>query len=176
VLEDSTLTTKLVREVAMRQSRWARAVVAVAIAVPAALFVGTAAAGAGTQPIGPNQHFLGLVNGKNVGAVVFTVCGGPVSLGRTGPPAGGQHLSVAQIASGGGYTASANTVFAQFSSDPAHVFVFHDYGTDEALPPTLKVPCDGTGTVTFSPCFDTLPCPVGARADVVSVRFIDLAV
>jgi len=56
------------------------------------------------------------------------------------------------------------------------VFVFRDYGIDETLPSTLRVPCDGAGTVTFSPCFDTLPCPVGARPDVVSVRFIDLAV
>jgi hypothetical protein len=142
--------------------------------IAAATLVGGAQAAA-AQPIGPDQHFLGLVNGKNSGAVVYTVCGGPIYPGRTGPPAGGS-LSVEQVASGGGYTASASTIYAQFSTDGQQVFVFHDYGTNDPLPSTLRVPCQGTGTVTFSVCFDTLPCPVGAQPDVVSVRFVDLAV
>jgi hypothetical protein len=107
----------------MRRSRWAIAVMGLAVALEVAVLGTSAAAGPVTQPIGPNQHFLGLVNGKNTGAVVYTVCGGPISFGRTGLPAGGQYLSVAQVALGGGYTASANIVFAQFSSDPTHVFV-----------------------------------------------------
>jgi hypothetical protein len=147
------------------------------IALIVGLMAGSAAAGPTTmQPIGPNQQLLGLVNGRNVDAVVYTVCPGPIYPGRTGPPAGGQNLSVQQVASGGGYTASATTIFAQFNSDPRQVFIFHDYRVADPISVTLRVPCEGTGTATFSVCFDTLPCPAGAQPDIVAVRFIDIAV
>jgi hypothetical protein len=63
-----------------------RTSVAVAMAVTA-LAVVSVPAGA-QQPIGPNQHFSGLVNGTRTSAVVNTVCGGPAWAGRTGPVAG----------------------------------------------------------------------------------------
>ena len=71
-----------------------RTFVAIAMAVTA-LAVVSVPAGA-QQPVGPNQHFAGLVNGTSTSAVVYTVCAGPASAGRTGPVAGGQTLSVAR--------------------------------------------------------------------------------
>jgi hypothetical protein len=60
---------------------------------------------------------------------------------------------VVQVPSGGGCTASASTIFAQFGSDPRQAFIFHAYGVTDPIPTTMRVPCDGTGTVTFSVCF-----------------------
>ncbi|MDQ1454650.1 MAG: hypothetical protein QOH28_270 [Actinomycetota bacterium] len=40
-----------------------------------------------TTPIGPKQHYIGLVNAKPTSAVIYVVCPGPAA-GRTGPPAG----------------------------------------------------------------------------------------
>ena len=69
-----------------------RTFAAVAMAVAVFAFAGVPAGA--QQPIGPNQHFAGLVNGTRTSAVVYTVCAGPVGAGRTGPVAGGQTLSV----------------------------------------------------------------------------------
>ena len=60
---------------------------------------------AATTPIGPNQHYIGLVNAAHTGAVIYVVCPGPAT-GQTGPPAGGQTVAVRKMRSGGGYTGS----------------------------------------------------------------------
>jgi hypothetical protein len=128
------------------------------------------------QPIGPNQHYLGLVNGKNTNAVIYVACAGPIWPGRTGPPVGGQTVSVARVASGGGYTGSfAHEVWAQFNSN-FQVVGFTSYNMQKAIPTTFKVPCGGTGTVRFTTCFGTLPCSATAKDDVVHVVYENLAV
>ena len=63
------------------------------------------------QPIGPKQHFAGLVNGKRTSAVVYTVYTGPASPGRTGPVAGGQTLSVVRTRRGHGYTGPFTQIY-----------------------------------------------------------------
>src|SRR5256885_331933 len=77
--------------------------------------VGSAAAGAGAlTPIGPDQHFIGLVNGSNDHPVVSVVCPGPEA-GRRGAVVGGQTLSVAEVANGTGYTGPFSQVYAWFA-------------------------------------------------------------
>ena len=78
----------------MARSRTIRSTVFCALFAVAALGMTITAAGA-QEAIQPNQHFIGLVNGSNVTPVVYTVCPGPASPGRTGPVAGGQTMSVA---------------------------------------------------------------------------------
>ena len=53
-----------------------RTFAAVATAVAVFAFAGPPAGA--QQPIGPNQHFAGRVNGTRTSAVVHTVCAGPV--------------------------------------------------------------------------------------------------
>jgi hypothetical protein len=132
---------------------------------------------AATPPIRPNQHFIGLVNNKHVGAVIYVVCPGPAGGDRTGPPAGNQTVKVVRVASGGGYTgSSAHELWAQFNKDSIHVVGFTTYNTAKAIPSSLQLPCSGTGTVTFTTCFGTRPCAANAKNDVVPVTFENLAV
>ena len=139
--------------------------------------VGSAAA---QQPIGPNQHFIGLVNGSNNDPEVRVVCGGPVSPGRTGQVAGGQSMSVAHVASGGGYTGPVSQVYAWFvpsssSSARPTQLKFIEYGVSQSIPTSIQVPCYGNGHVEFSSCPYLAPCAYGWTPDYVSVRFIDIA-
>ena len=87
-----------------------------------------APAHATTAAIGPNQHYLGYVNNKHVGAVIYVVCPGPAGGTRTGPPAGNQTVAVRKVLSGGGYTGSfAHEIWALFGDDQIHVVGFTSY-------------------------------------------------
>ena len=154
------------------------------IAVLAALMVamvGTAtmvgSAAATSQRIRPHQHYIGLVNDTHTNAAIYVVCPGPADGTRTGPPAGNQSVSVERVASGGGYTGSiAREIWAQFNKDYFNVVGFTTYRTPQPIPTSLQLPCSGTGTVTFTTCFGTLPCAADAKDDVVPVTFVNLAV
>jgi hypothetical protein len=128
----------------------------------------------GPTPIGPHQHFSGLVNGSHDGAIITTACGGPVWVGRTGHPVGGQTLSVTEDPAGAGDTGShSSTVFAQ-TGGSYNVVQFQTYGVTEELPTDIDVPCDGSGTVAFLQCFGIIACLDGAP-DVVKVTFVNIA-
>jgi hypothetical protein len=143
----------------------------------AAATLALAGSAAASESVGPNQHYLGLVNGKNAGAVIYVVCPGPAGPNRTGPPAGGQNVKVVQVASGGGFTGSfAHEIWAVFNHNASPVVGFTTYNTAKPIPTTLHLPCGGKGTVTFTTCFDTLPCAANAKDDVVPVTFLNIAV
>jgi hypothetical protein len=149
------------------------------------LAVGLIAAGVGAasaqQAIGPNQHFIGLVNGSNNTPVVNTVCPGPITLGRTGPVAGGQTLLVAEVVRGKGFTGLFKQVYAWFvpsgkSPQPPVVLVkFKRYGVPKAIPSTVRVPCTGKGKVEFSSCPFQAPCAAGWVPNIVKVQFVNSA-
>jgi hypothetical protein len=155
-----------------------------ALAAATLLGPGLGVAGA-QQAIGPDQHFVGLVNGSNVDPVVTVVCAGPIYPGRTGPVAGGQTISVGQVAAGGGYTGPLSQVEAWLvpsvavpvtasSSPPA--LTFTRYGVAQTIPSSFQAPCYGVGQVEFSPCPYLAPCVYGWAPDYVTVRFEDIAV
>jgi hypothetical protein len=154
--------------------------VALCLAVTVSSFgIGTAVAGA-QQHIGPDQHFIGLVNGSNDNPIVHTVCPGPFSHDRRGRVAGGQTISVAEVATGTGYTGPFRQVYAWFAptkrgSTPKQL-KFASYGRARAIPHSVRVPCDGNGTVVFSSCPYLAPCASGWIPDEVAVRFVNIAV
>ena len=130
------------------------------------------------QKVAANQHFLGLVNGKNTAAQIRVACAGPTVVGRTTHPLAGQTLSVTQVSSGGGYTGSAaSAIFITIGSatNTASLATFTDYDATQPIPTTLTVPCEGTGQISFSTCFDVVPCTSTAKASVVTVTFVNLA-
>ncbi len=146
-------------------------------------FWGTTAAAATAQtPIEPNQQFLGLVNGSNDNPIIYTVCPGPISPGRTGPVRGGQTLSVAEVANGAGYTGHFSSILAWFVPGRATLrppsLNFTDYGKPKQIPTTRRwwVPCEGTGQVEFSSCPYLAPCAFGWVPDFVDVTFENIAV
>jgi hypothetical protein len=153
--------------------------IVLSVVLGAGILAGAAPAGA-DEAIQPNQHFLGLVNGSNVDPAVYVACPGPIFPGRTGPVVGGQHFSVAHVASGGGYTGLFSQVYAWFNpstSGTAPVQVkFSTYGTEQAIPTSVQVPCGGTGSVQFSSCPYLAPCAFGWVPNKVPVRFLNIAV
>jgi hypothetical protein len=153
---------------------------AVAAAVIACVGAGGGVAFAQT-PIKPKQHFVGIVNGQEGSAVVYTVCPGPVTRHRFGPLKGGQTMAVAQTAHGPGYTGSFSEVSSWFQPLPAGAarpvtLTITQYGVAQSIPASVRVPCDGTGQVVFSSCPYRAPCPPGWVPDTVRVKFENIAV
>jgi hypothetical protein len=142
----------------------------VALAVVAASGVASASA------IGPNQHFIGLVNGTHTDAVVYTVCPGPAGPGRLGAPAGNQSVQVKRVASGVGDTGSAgNVIYGYIPGSPPAITSLNRYDTPGAIPTSAMVPCGGKGSVYFSSCALPQPCGAGAMIDKVEVKFENIA-
>ena len=153
-----------------------RSVLVLALAA-AALSFGAAGASAQT-PIGPGQHFIGLVNGSRTSVTVDTVCPGPVWRGREGLVAGGQTMSVAEVGRGRGFTGPLSDVYAWFV--PRHgetpiQLEFTTYGDPQTIPSAVRVPCSGRGRAEFSSCPYLAPCVAGWAPTYVRVTFVDIA-
>ena len=144
------------------------------LAMIAAIVIGVPAHSAASG-VGPNQHYFGYVNNKHTGAVIRVICPGPSN--RPGHPLGNQTVKVGRVSAGGGYTGSgAHQIWAQFNKDALHVVRFTTYDASKAIPTTLRLPCSGSGTVTFTTCFGTVACAADSKVDVVRVTFVNLAV
>jgi hypothetical protein len=129
--------------------------------------------------IQPDQHFVGRVNGRHRDPIVYTVCPGPSSPGRTGHPAAGQKMVVRKKAAGHGETGLFGQVYAWFvptagGAAPTQL-LFETYGSRQAIPTSLAVPCDGAGQVEFSSCPYLAPCAAGWVPDYVNVRFVNIS-
>jgi hypothetical protein len=146
----------------------AAAAIVAATAAPVAAAASTTAGG----PIGPNQYFVGQVNGRTLNAAIQMACFGPILPGQTGHPLPGQTVAVTQAATttNVGYTGSAaNSIGAIIGGTSSTVvIVLTAYDTPAAIPTTLTLPCAGTGTVLFQPS----PNSSTARAATVPVTFV----
>jgi hypothetical protein len=109
-------------------------------------------------PIGPNQAFIGLVNGLSGQSRIAVTCDGPIDIVRTGHPVAGQTFKVSSVVTGSteipGFTGSdAKSITADLGlsagTTPPAVFTF--YEVTAPIPTTLSVPCSGTGAVVFTP-------------------------
>jgi len=144
----------------------------IVLAAGAVLLAAASETALASAPVGPNQHFLGLVNGKHSGAVIYTVCPGPA--GGSGPVSGGQKVSVQRVKTGGGDTGAGGHVIYAVIAQNAFV-ALKAYGSAQPMPTSIRVPCQGTGTVTFTTCPLPQPCGAGARSDRVPVTYENLA-
>jgi hypothetical protein len=158
-------------------SRKLRTLLPVAAAFVTVALTGSAALAAPVgdpAPIGPNQFFIALVNGKTANAVITVVCPFPPTPGELGSPLSGQYVEVEPEAAGTagpfGFTGSAaNSISAVFSPASAtnEAVVIHDYFVHVPIPTTLKLPCSGSGVVAFDP----IPGSATARSATVSVTY-----
>lgn len=150
--------------------------VALAVVAFAGAGAGTAAAQA---PIGPHQHFAGLVNGKEDRAVVDTVCPGPASGHRTGPVKKGQTMAVAKAAHGPGDTGLFSVIYSWLEPVRAGakpvMLSFGRYGKPQDIPRSVRVPCTGKGKAVFSSCPYLAPCAAGFTQDALKVKFENIA-
>jgi len=164
----------------------ARRVLVVATAVLALTMMLGAVAGAAVHPrIGPNQSFVGLVNGST-GAVnpapIRVACAGPIQPGETTHPLANQPLEVvpppSTNANAGNTGARGTRISAVLGVPPtagtvAGFLTFGRYGVKKPIPTTLDVPCSGSGFITFVP----FPRDPGtARSFVVPVEYVNIAV
>jgi hypothetical protein len=143
----------------------------------------TAGPAVGQTRIGPNQHFVGLVNGSHDNPIVYTVCPGPAMPGQMGTVLSGQTLSVAKVKYGQGFTGPLSSIFGWFVPAPVVPVTngppevkFTTYGTPRPIPASVRVPCDGPGQAEFSSCPFLAPCVFGWRPDFVDVTFVNIAV
>lgn len=131
-------------------------------------------AGASGGRIGPNQHFVGLVNGDHTGAIIYTVCPGPE--GQMGHPAGNQTVEAVRVSSGRGDTGSTgNVIYGYVPGAPPAITQLTRYGTPGAISTSAMIPCGGNGVVYFSSCPLPQPCGAGAKTDDVAVKFENIA-
>ena len=159
-----------------------RRVARISVVCLALAFVGAepvALAASGGAPIKAGQHFFGLVNGTHTAPVVRVVCPGPAGLKGTGAVAGKQTMSVVQSHKGHGYTGLFSSVYAWFQplsggARPTELH-FKYYSTPKSIPTSIRVPCEGTGTVVFSSCPYLAPCAAGWVTDQVKVKFENIA-
>jgi hypothetical protein len=155
--------------------------IAVAAGVCAAVLAPASLASSREPRIGPNQTFVGLINGRGGGTtpvVVRTNCVGPIRPGQMGHPLSGQTIgvSLAPTATDNvGHTGkSATSIVAFFGAPPpgappsTNTVGFTRYAT-KPLPRTLAVPCSGAGHVFFVP----LPMnPPSSQAATVNVTYV----
>jgi hypothetical protein len=150
------------------------------IAIAIVAFVGAGAQTAVAQtPIGPQQHFAGIVNGHEGSAVVYTVCPGPAGGHRRGPLKKGQTMAVAQTADGHGNTGPFSQIYSWFEPVRAGkkpvTLSFSHYGKPKDIPRSVRVPCTGKGHAVFSSCPYLAPCAAGFVQDRVKVKFENVA-
>ncbi len=131
-------------------------------------------------PIGPNQYYVGLINGVSSGAVVKTDCASPTTPSQTGHPLGSQTAMVTlydSVTTTWGFTGSiAHSVRVTIGGSasagtPAVIGTTTNYYVTLPFPSTLTVPCSGTGTATFT----ALPTDTNAKDATVPVTFQPLS-
>lgn len=129
----------------------------------------SATAAVDPAPTGPNQYFVGEVNGASANAVIQVGCFSPVVAGETGHPVPGQYVDVmsgnSSSTAGVGYTGSAaDHVVVDFGGTSTTTPVtLSAYGVKAEIPAGLDLPCSGTGKVDF------VPAPTSATADTATV-------
>jgi hypothetical protein len=132
------------------------------------------AAAAAATPIGPNQIFLGQVNGSSTKVKFDVVCPGAANTGRpVGDTVGVEKLQDPIL--GFGRTGNASAIAASLdyksgsSTVSEHVAKFTTY-TTKPVPTSVVTPCSGTGTMVFSP----INGGKGATSASVTVTFINI--
>ena len=147
------------------------------LAAAACILLASATSSSAGQRVGPNQGFVGSVNGRFDSATILMACFGPIKPGQTGHPMAGQMLEVLSppppIAVGpihpGSTGASATRIVAVLGGD-SHVVLarFTRYFQPVAVPQSVELPCAGSGVVRFVP----KPASSTSKPAWVSVSFV----
>jgi hypothetical protein len=131
-------------------------------------------AAAAVTPIGPNQIFLGQVNGSSTTVNFDVVCPGPANMGH----AVGDTVGVEKLQDpipGFGRTGNASAIATRLEyvvgtlavREPVTKFTTY---TTKPVPSSVVTPCSGTGKVIFSP----VKGGSGAKSASVPVTFVNV--
>jgi len=165
-----------------RMSRTTRLIWSLIIGTVAVGAINVAAAAEATSAaIGPNQSFIGQVNGTHPKATIKVVCPGPVRpppFAQSGHPLADQTLGVAPAPSTTAHTGftgsrvkSITATFVLPVDAPTVPVTFTHYGS-QPIPTSLLLPCSGSAPVVFSP----QPTSKTARSASVTVTYENVAV
>ncbi|HEV3354046.1 MAG TPA: hypothetical protein VG076_14050 [Acidimicrobiales bacterium] len=101
----------------------------------------------------PGVDYGALVNGTSSSPTIHVGCVGPLQPGEKGHPVGGNTVEVfrPEVLQVPGNTGSAATMIIVHFDDPSTDVVLRRFGSPRAIPPSLNLPCTGTGQVTFTP-------------------------
>jgi hypothetical protein len=158
-----------------RRTRVATAAAAVVASLAAVVPATAARAEPVVSPVGPNQYYVGVVNGTSDRAVIRMECPGPIpSPTRLGRPLPGQTVAVRQVPgviSNVGFTGSAGREIVAFfspsaSGDPSVVLTA--YGVNQEIRRSILLPCAGSGFVIFF----ARPFSSTTRSVTVPVTFV----
>jgi hypothetical protein len=146
-----------------------------AAAAGAGLALVPGAAVAAPTPIGPNQIFIGQVNGSSAAVDFDVVCPGPAN---TTGHASGDTVGVVKLQDpipGFGRTGNASAIAAKLMYTKGTVSVLEPVAkftayTTKAVPKTVTAPCSGTGTMVFTP----VNGGSGATPSSVPVTFVNI--
>ena len=154
----------------------------VGLAVVAASLGAWTTAASAASPVGPQQVFVGLVNGKVGDAEIRVGCFGPIYAGETGHVLPGQSVEALPAPSTGstaGYTGTKATKIklsivlpVSPGVGPGSGVVLANYGVPVALPTSWSLPCSGPGAAVFLP----EPTSKTARSATVGVSFVSAGV
>lgn len=171
----ATVLTHCMRTV-LRARRISTALAAAALLTAATAL--TSVAALASTPIGPNQYFVGLVNGstgRSGPVVIQMACFGAITPGQTGHPFAGQTVAVRHVAPSkrAGLTGQDTTSIGAFfgtlppsGAGASSEINFTHYGT-MAIPTSMTLPCAGAENVNF------VPIPVTPAKDFsVPVTFV----
>lgn len=146
-------------------------VVSALAAVALAIIPGTASA---ATPIGPNQIFIGEVNGSSAPVNFDVLCAGAANIGHAVDDTVGV-VKLQDPIPGFGRTGNASSISAELIYSRGSVTVvepvtaFTTYST-VAVPSTITAPCSGAGTMVFTP----VDGGSGSTPAAVSVTFVDV--
>jgi opacity protein-like surface antigen len=146
---------------------------ALAVLAAAGLTVAPAAAAAAT-PIGPNQIFIGQVNGSSASVTFDVLCPGPAKIGH----ASGDTVGVVKLQDpilGFGRTGNASAIAARLRYTKGKMTVLESVAkfasyTTKPVPTSVVTPCSGTGTMVFAP----VDGGSGGKASSVAVTFFNI--
>jgi hypothetical protein len=161
------------KEAGMFGKRYGRiaAHTAAALAAGAAVVAVAAPAQAQQVAIRPHQNFTGLVIGKTKLSQIDVQCAGPETMGH---PAAGQSVEVKLMVPGstGGYTGNHGTSITANLTWPTppvatlRIATFTHYSVMMPISTKIKVPCNGSGVMSFDPAPNPDKSAIPATVDV----------
>jgi hypothetical protein len=138
-------------------SRMLRRLGPLGAAVLSILACATPASAGGLEPIGPDQYYVGVVNGHFGQSVIAVDC-----VGQTGHPLPHQSITAQRIPApdgpkpnvSAGFTGSAvpkttTWIGAGLDGSTSPFIDLEYYGQPAEIPITLSLPCETTGTIGF---------------------------
>jgi opacity protein-like surface antigen len=166
--------TVLLSPIRLSSIRRPRLLAGAVTAIALAGLANAAGAAAAVTPIGPNQIFLGQVNGSSTKVNFDVVCPGPANMGHPADDTVGV-IKLQDPIPGFGRTGNASAIAAKLEYTVGTLAVLEPVAkfttyTTKPVPSSVVTPCSGTGKMIFAP----VKGGSGAKSASVPVTFVNI--